>query len=499
MTKPSSKKTRDKASSELLFALELVKQGLPDEAEQQLLKILKTQPKDWRALHQLAEIHLSRGEFSQALDFMAAAMNANPSSAEAKSNYGVILQKQERHEEALIYFNRALVAQQGYVPALLNRGVSLHHLNSSVEALTNFDRVLALDPHNVKALYNRANILHELRRFEECLAAFERILVHAPEYADAHWNEGLTRLLLGDFERGWRKYEWRWKTESQRHLRRDFAQPLWLGAEPLAGKTILIHSEQGFGDTLQFVRYIPQLAAEGAKIALEVKPSLYPLLSQMKGCSSVIARGEPLPHFDVHCPIMSLPLAFKSSLETIPTDVPYLDVPVARLQRWRERLVPERRLRVAIAWAGSATHKQDHLRSIPIAKLQRLFDADDTIEWLSVQRDLRDGDQECLDRNSRVRHLGNELADFADTAAIISLADLVITVDTAIAHLAGALNRPVWVLLQYSPDFRWLLDREDSPWYPSARLFRQLQFGEWDDVITRVITALQQQDRRRAT
>ena len=337
------------------------------------MKILKTQPKEWRALHQLADICLSRGELSQALNFMAAAMNANPGSAEIKSNYGFILQKEERHEEALIYFNRALVAQQGYVPALLNRGTSLHHLNRSVEALTSFDRVLAIDPRNVKALYNRANILHELRRFDECLATFEKTLAYAPDYAEAHWNEGLTRLLLGDFERGWKKYEWRWKTESQQHMRRDFVQPLWLGAEPLAGKTILVHSEQGFGDALQFVRYIPRLAAEDARVVLEVKPGLRPLLSQMKGCSSVIARGEPLPHFDVHCPIMSLPLAFNSSLDTIPTEVPYLDVPVARLQRWRERLVPERRLRVAIAWAGSATHKQDHLRSVPITKLQTLF------------------------------------------------------------------------------------------------------------------------------
>jgi len=493
MTKPNSRKARDQASSELLFAIELDKQGLRDEAERQLLNILKAQPKEWRALHQLAEMYLARGEFAQALDFMAGAMKANPASAETKSNYGFILQQLDRHEEALVYFHQALVAQPGHVSALLNRGASLHHLNRTAQALTSFERVLAFEPRNVKALYNRANILHELRRFDECLAAFEATLTCAPDHADAHWNEGLTRLLLGDFEQGWQKYEWRWQTESQRHLRRDFTQPLWLGVEPLAGKTILVHSEQGFGDSLQFARYLPQLAATGARVVLEVKPPLLSLLSRMECCESVVVRGEPLPHFDLHCPIMSLPLAFKTSLETIPVDVPYLDAPPDRLQKWRQRLAPKGGLRIAFAWAGSATHKQDLLRSIPLAKLRPLFDASDAIEWVSVQRELRSGDHEFLAERHHIRHLGGELDDFSDTAAVLSLADLVITVDTAVAHLAGALGRPVWIPLQYSPDFRWLLDRDDSPWYPSVRLFRQAQVGGWDAVIARMAAALQQQ------
>jgi tetratricopeptide (TPR) repeat protein len=354
------------------------------------------------------------------------------------------------------------------------------------EALASFDRVLALEPKNINALYNRANVLCELRRYDESFAAFAATLAQDPAHAGAHWNEGLAKLLLGDFDTGWKKYEWRWLTDSQKHQRRDFAQPLWLGNGPLAGKTILVHAEQGYGDTLQFVRYLPRLAALGAKVVLEVQPNLYPLLAGVKGASQVVPKGGALPNFDVHCPMMSLPLALKTSLDSIPTNIPYLEAPNERLAKWRGRLSPKRGLRAAFAWAGSATHKRDHARSIPLAKLQTLFKNNDEIEWLSVQRDLRDGDAEILKAHAHVQQLGSALNDFGDTAAVLSLADLVITVDTAVAHLAGALGRPVWVLLPFSPDFRWLLNREDSPWYPSARLFRQHSMGDWDSVIARV-------------
>jgi len=478
----------DKTSSDLAFALDLERQGLVEAAEQQFLRLVQTQPKEWRALHQLGAIYLSRGDYVQALQFMGAAMKAKPSSAEAKSNYGYILQQLDRHDEAIPYFNRALAANPAYVSALLNRGTSFHHLGKFTEALVSFDRALAREPGNVKAWYNRANVLHELRRFDEALASFAKAIALKPDYADAHWNEGLTRLLLGDFETGWAKYEWRWQTAAQKHLQRDFVQPLWRGTEPIAGKAILVHAEQGFGDTLQFVRYLPQLSAQGADVVLEVQPALYALLSGVKGAARVLKRGDALPAFDLHCPIMSLPLACRTSLQTIPNAGPYVEAPRERLEAWRARLPKKDGLRVALAWAGSATHRQDRLRSVPLALLRPLLARDD-IEWLSVQRDLRTGDSDMLDA-CNVRQLGGELTDFADTAAILSLADLVITVDTAVAHLAGALGRPAWVLLQYSPDFRWLLDRDDSPWYPTVRLFRQSRFGEWDDPVARTIDAL---------
>jgi Flp pilus assembly protein TadD len=489
MPKLKAKAPEAKVHNDLLFAVELVRQGRLDDAEAHLLSILKARRQDWHALHLLAEIHLARGDYGQALKFMAAAMKANPGSAETQCNYGYILQKLERHDDALIYFKRALIAAPNSVSTLLNCGTSQYALNELTEALASFDRVLALEPKNINALYNRANVLCELRRFDDAFAAFAATLAQDPAHAGAHWNEGLARLLLGDFAAGWKKYEWRWQTESQRQQRRNFAQPLWLGNEPLAGKTILVHAEQGYGDTLQFVRYLPRLTALGGKVVLEVQPSLCSLLAGVKGASQVFANGAALPPFDVHCPMMSLPLALKTSLDSIPPDVPYIEAPEDRRWLWQDRLPPKRGLRIALAWAGSATHKRDQARSIPIAKLQTLFqnnNAQNNIEWLSVQRDLREGDAEILAAHSHVRHLGPELNDFADTAAVLSLADLVITVDTAIAHLAGALGQPAWVLLPYSPDFRWLLERENSPWYPSARLFRQPSMADWDSVITRV-------------
>jgi len=441
-----SKKARKKAALDLAFANDLESSGLFDEAEQRYLIVLQSDPREWRALHQLGSISLQRGYHVQALEYMAAAMKANPAAAEAKSNCGFILQKMDRREEALDYFSSSLVARPTYTAALLNRGVSLYQLGRLPQALENFDRALALEPRNVKALYNRANILHELRRFDESLAAFEQTIAITPDYAEAQLNEGLTRLLLGDFERGWQQYEWRWKTESQQHQRRDFAQPLWLGGEALVGKTILVHSEQGFGDTLQFVRYLPKLAALGAELVLEVKPSPHAILSGMNGVSRIVAQGEPLPHFDVHCPVMSLPLAFRTTLDTIPADVPYLKAPIDRLQKWG-RLSSRQDFRVALAWAGSATHKQDQLRSIPLKELVPVIARAEGVEWISVQRELRAGDVELLNKLPNVRRHGEELEDFADTAAVLSYADLVITADTAVAHLAGALGQPVWVLV----------------------------------------------------
>jgi hypothetical protein len=226
------------------------------------------------------------------------------------------------------------------------------------------------------------------------------------------------------------------------------------------------------------------LAQKGAKIVLEVQPPLKPLFASVER-AVVVARGEPLPSFDLHCPILSLPLAFKTELATIPADIPYLAAPRDRIETWKRRLPSPRKLNVAIAWSGSATHEQDHVRSIAIEKLAPLFALPD-IQWISIQRDLRAGDAEFLAAHPGIAHVGAELADFADTAAVLSRTDLTISVDTSAVHLAGALGRPVWVLLQHMPDFRWLLEREDSPWYPSARLFRQPDFGDWERVIERV-------------
>ena len=273
-------------------------------------------------------------------------------------------------------------------------------------------------------------------------------------------------LSRGDFTRGFAEYEWR-KRRASATDKRDFAQPLWLGEGNIAGKTVLLHAEQGYGDTIQFVRYAPLVAARGATVVLEVQASLKPLLSGLPGVSAVVSRGEPLPPFDLHCPLMSLPLAFRTTLDTVPAATPYLHAPPDRDREMATRLAGDG-LKVGLVWSGSPTHKNDHNRSIALGKLAPLL-GDEKIQFISLQRDLRDGDQKILRALPNVQALGPELQDFADTAAVISLLDLVIAVDTGVAHLAGALGKPVWVLLPFIAEWRWLEGRDDSPWYPAAR------------------------------
>jgi hypothetical protein len=269
----------------------------------------------------------------------------------------------------------------------------------------------------------------------------------------------------------------------------QFQAPLWLGEYPVARKIILIHAEQGFGDTLQCARYVPLLAKMGAKIVLEVQPALRTLFESLEGVSKLLSRGELLPDFDLHCPIMSLPLAFKTEVSTIPADVPYLKVSQERIEKWRGRVPLGKKLTVAFAWTGSTGNEENGLRSIQIEKFTPLF-ADSDIQWISIQRDLQPQDSEFLNAHPEIKQFGADISDFADNAAIISQTDLVISVCTSAAHLAGALNRPFWLLSKHSPDFRWLLDRDDSPWYPSARIFRQPTFGDWDSVMAQVKNAL---------
>jgi len=271
--------------------------------------------------------------------------------------------------------------------------------------------------------------------------------------------------------------------------RRSFRQPLWLGAQSARDRTILLHAEQGLGDTIQFSRYVQPLARAGATVVLEVAPALKELLSQIDGAARVLARGEGLPPFDLHCPLASLPLAFKTEPQTIPAEIPYLAAAPERTEKWRARIEPLPRPRIALAWAGSAAHANDRNRSIALARLEPLWSAEGP-SLISVQRDLRDADRGVLARASRILDLGSELSDFSDTAVVLSFADLVISVDTAVAHLAGAMGRPVWILLPFSSDWRWMLRRDDTPWYPTARLFRQPSIGDWESVIARVRAGL---------
>ena len=299
----------------------------------------------------------------------------------------------------------------------------------------------------------------------------------------------MSRLVTGDFARGWIDYDWRRKAPSAKLTARDFPQPLWLGEDDIAGKTILLRSEQGFGDSIQFCRYAPLVVARGARVIVEVEEPLCGLMTSLAGPTQIIAKGDLLPDFDLQCPLPSLPLAFKTGIGTIPASVPYLRAPRQAQEHWGALLGTHRSPRIGLAWAGNAKHVRDRERSMTLRDLLPLLDID--AGFVSLQKDLRAGDAETLKR-CNVLQSGHKLGNFSDTAALISQLDLVISVDTSVAHLAGALGKPVWILLTRTPDWRWLLDRNDSPWYPSVRLFRQSEARDWSSVTMRVRDALRE-------
>ena len=503
-------------------ALSAFEQGHFDKAERLCAAILEYRRDDFDALHLLGFICLQRGRHLEAIGFLDRAVRADARSVDAASNLGLALHGAGRLEEAVAAYRKALAlapnhpeirynlgnaclaldrideALQSYDEALahnashvgahVNRGNTLLRFNRPAEALASYDKALAIMPGHGSILTNRGHALRRLDRPQEALTDLEAALAKTPDFPEAHFETALARLTLGEFSAGWKEYEWRWKTGSFANQRRAFRQPLWLGGEPLSGKTILLHAEQGFGDTIQFIRYARLVAGLGARVICEVQPELVPLLSQLEGVE-IVARGDALPAFDLHCPLLSLPLAFGTDAASIPAGIPYLGAPAARVARWRERL-GQVAPRAGFVWSGSAAHKNDANRSIALARLAPVL-ANLPLACFSLQREMRAADRETLQHIPNLTDLGPELADFADTAAAISLLDIVVSVDTATAHLAGSLGKPVVILLPYAADFRWLRGASGTPWYPAAKLLRQPSFGDWDSVIDRLGGELQ--------
>ena len=445
-------------------------------------KALALRPGDVNAIENRGNALLALGRAQDALACFDAVLARNPRHGEARLNRGGALAGLGRTAEALADFDAALALMPGHPSALFNRGNALLDLGRYDEAVAAFDRTLAAVPGQVKALNSRGRALQALNRHADALASFDKAIALQKDYADAQLNRALSLLTLGDLARGFAQYEWRWQRTGMRDTRRGYGKPLWLGEYPPARKTILLHAEQGLGDTIQFARYVPLVAQRGARVVLEVQPELKSLLAGLAGVASCHARGEQLPAYDVHCPLGSLPLAFKTEPATIPADIPYLHADEAHLAKWRPRLEGLPGKRVALAWAGNASHANDRNRSVDLHLLEPLL-ALEGISFLSIQRELRGNDAERLARHANVSHLGGDLSDMADTAALLTLADLTISVDTSVVHLAGSLGRPVWVMLPSAPDWRWTLTGAASPWYPQARLFRQPTLGDWPSVI----------------
>ena len=328
-----------------------------------------------------------------------------------------------------------------------------------------------------------------LYRWDEALASYDQAIAIDPSYADAQYNRALLQLFLGDFTNGWKGYEWRWKNASRLAIgeAREFQRPLWLGRDSIAGKRLLLYSEAGLGDTLQFCRYATRCATLGASVILQVQAPLVELLSGLEGVDRVLPEGAALPEFDFQCPLMSMPLAFNTQLETVPSCARYLASDKTKFARWMAELGKYSRPRIGLAWSGNPKNTIDHSRSIRLADL--IAQLPPQFHYFRLQRQVRSADQAALSSSSIIS-FPEELLDFANTAALCECLDLVISVDTSVAHLSGALGQRTWVLLPYVPDWRWLRDRDDSPWYPSLKLFRQSSAGDWNHVLNRLASDL---------
>ena len=422
------------------------------------------------------------------------ALLADPGHLNSLQFLGELSAKLRAFDRAEQCFAKVNERRPDFAPTYRHRGLALASLNKYDEALACFDKALEIEPNHVGGKFNRAVALQSLLRLDSAIAAYQAILTSDPSHESARWNLGICQLLRGNLPAGFALFENRWLNESFRQHQgsRRFQQPKWLGQQDLAGKTLFVHAEQGLGDTIQFVRYAKLLAHRGAKVICEVQP---PLLELLKACDpsvEFIARGEPIPAHDFHSPLLSLPLACRTDLASIPAEPFYLRPPSEKLQAWAERFSAFSGLKVGLVWQGSTTHAADAQRSLSLAML---LDSLPTglrggISYFSLQKELSDADMATLSMHPELQAIGGDFLDFTDTAAACAALDLVISVDTSVAHLSAALGKPLWLMLANEPDWRWLLGRSDSPWYPSARLFRQPLPGDWVKVLTQVSTEL---------
>jgi len=440
-----------------------------------------------------SDYYCNLGSALQALGHMDEAVNSynqalalKPDHAVACNNIGNALQTLGRLEESITAYKSALVVRPYDADTYSNLGSTLQALGRIDEATASYNQALTLKPDHVVAHFNLGGLLQALGKLDDALRHYEQALALRPEYAQAHTKKAMIQLIQGNLTSGWIEYEWRWRIQDFSFYNRKFSSPMWHG-EPLNGQRILLHSEQGLGDCLQFLRYLPMVQAAGGIVVLEIPARLQRLAAQLPGVTHFAVTGEPLPPFDQHCPLMSLPLVFGTNLETIPSKVPYLSIPPDALQKASALQWPTEGLRVGLAWAGSSQHAMNQFRSISLSILQPLFDIKE-VKFFSLQIDTAAKQLRTI--NATITDLSSVTTDMADTAAQIAQLDLVISVDTSVAHLAGALAKPFWLLLSCDTDWRWLLEREDSPWYPTARLFRQTILGDWSSVVDRVASSL---------
>jgi tetratricopeptide (TPR) repeat protein len=438
-----------------------------------------------------AEAYYNRGIALQQLKRLDAAVASydksiaiKPDYAEAHYNRGITLQELKQLDAAVASYDKAIAVKPDYATAYCNRGIAQQELLQLDAAVASYDKAIAIKPDYAEAFCNRGNSLQELLQLDAALASYDKAVAIKPDHAEACWSKSQALLIRGDFEKGWDLHEYRWKRDGFTAPKQDIHQPLWLGVESLESKTILLHSEQGLGDTIQFCRYARLVSDLGARVILEVEESLTDLLNGLTGVSELIVKGAALPSFDCHCPLLSLPLAFKTSLNSIPSSPKYLNADSLKKSQWKDELGEKTMPLVGLVWNGSTAHLRDSKRSVLLSELIQHLPKG--CQYVSLQKEVRDIDRLALETNPQIIHFGDQLRDFTDTAALCELMDVVICVDTSVAHLAGALGKSTWVLLPFLPDWRWLLERDDSPWYPTVKLYRQPSTGDWNSVFSNI-------------
>jgi type IV pilus biogenesis/stability protein PilW len=451
------------------------------------LRSLQTDPGLVDAYYNLGVLYQEEGQLEEALECYREIIRHDPAHADALNAIGSIFQKEGNLDEAESYYRKALGINPGIPEVLNNIGTILREKGRLDEAAEYYRRALQANPAFAVALNNIGTVERDKGQLAEAEIHYRKAIELNPDFSEAHWNMAFTYLLGGNFEDGWKEYEWRWKIQD--HYLQNISQPLWDGSD-IAGRTILIHAEQGFGDTIQFIRYAPLIKQRGPKVIVACQRELAGLLKSVKHIARVVTYGGSLPEFDFHCPLLRLPLIFNTTLETIPSAVPYVSADPQSVIRWREKVRNDgAKFRIGLAWAGRPSHINDRNRSCPLEMFLPVTGIDGIIVYSLQKREYAERAQ-YRSKDIRLTDLTEEIHDFSDTAALIGNLDLVVSVDTAVAHLAGALGKPVWTLIPYSPDWRWLLDREDSPWYPTMSLFRQSSPRDWRSVIDRVASEL---------
>jgi tetratricopeptide (TPR) repeat protein len=470
--------------------------GQVDEAITHFQKAIELSPNFAFAINNLGNALQNKGQIDNAISLFQKTLQINPNNFESLNNLGNCLKDKGLIDEAITCYQRAIEINPTFADSFNNLGVTLQSQGQLDEAFAFYQKALQINPNNLESYCNIGTVMHEKGQPDEAFAFYQKALQINPNYANAHLNMAYFLLLLGNFKQGWKEFEWRWKTKeylknSCFHRPVNFTQPI-LNRLDITGHTVLIYAEQGLGDEIQFIRYAPLVAQHGTKVIIECHKEISTLLRTIEGVEQFIVQGEPLPHFDIQCPILTLPLVFNTTPENIPVNIPYISVNSILIQKWKDKIQHDNsKLKVGIVWHGNPKHKNDRNRSMPFAHFSPFAKFTD-ITFYSLQKGKASEQARNFSMGMKFIDLTEEINDFSDTAALIENLDLTMSVDTSVVHLAGALGKPIWTLLPFAPDWRWMLNREDSPWYPTMRLFRQPSPGDWNSVIKKVSEELQE-------